>query len=74
MFSASSASTVVKNRLLAILATADIYGRICDEEGKKRTSERVELFSMFCEECFQRISVVEWQEVDIVGLIYRRNN
>lgn len=50
LFSAASSSTVIKNRLLSVLATADIYGRICDEEGKKRTSERVELFSMFCEE------------------------
>lgn len=55
LYSASAASMVINNKLLAILAIADIEGRICAQDSKDKAKERVELFTMFCVEnkCFE---------------------
>jgi putative nucleotidyltransferase with HDIG domain len=50
LYSAASSSMVVNNKHLATLAISDIEGRICAEESKVRAKERVELFTLFCEE------------------------
>jgi len=56
LFSASASSMVVNNKILAKLATVDMEGRICPEEAKRIGRERIELFSMFCEEnkCYEQ--------------------
>jgi len=55
VFSASSSSMVIQNKLLAILSIADTEGRICSVTDKKTAKERIELFVAFCEEnkCYE---------------------
>jgi predicted kinase len=57
LFSVAASSTVVNNKMLATLVVADIYGRICLEESKEITKERVDLFAMFCNEnkCYTEV-------------------
>ena len=50
LYSASASSMVIKNRMLATLAMADVKGRICNKDSTVKAKERIELFALFCHE------------------------
>jgi len=50
LYSAAASSMVINNHMLSALSLSDIYGRSCDEDLRTKSIEKVDLFTLFCNE------------------------